>query len=135
MSPRWRAGAGRRADHQLELGLAVPEGREVQETREGSIHIRLQTAAAVLELLGDWHTAGWIQELDVRFARFLHAERPDAPGLLILAAALASHQLGRGHVCLDRAATLSGPERVLNLPPEFRVQLPEGRLITPAELL
>ena len=38
--------------------------------------------------------------------------------LLILAAALASHQLGRGHVCLDLAATLADPAFALSLPPE-----------------
>ena len=36
-----------------------------------------------------------------RFAGFLRAKVPDADPLLILAAALASHQLGRGHACLD----------------------------------
>ncbi|MGO3217699.1 MAG: exodeoxyribonuclease V subunit alpha, partial [Halomonas sp.] len=33
-------------------------------------------------------------------------------------AALASHQLGRGHVCLDVAATLEAPDFALSLPPE-----------------
>ena len=40
------------------------------------------------------------------------------PALLLLAAALASHQLGRGHVCLDLTATLSAPDFALSLPPE-----------------
>ncbi|EPC01651.1 hypothetical protein L861_15310, partial [Litchfieldella anticariensis FP35 = DSM 16096] len=33
-------------------------------------------------------------------------------------AALASHQLGRGHVCLDLAQTLAAPDLALSLPPE-----------------
>jgi hypothetical protein len=53
-----------------------------------------------------------------RVCRFLWREVPDAPPLLILAAALASHQLGRGHACLDLAATLKAPAFALSLPPE-----------------
>jgi exodeoxyribonuclease V alpha subunit len=49
---------------------------------------------------------------------FLAREVPDAPAPLLLAAALASHQLGRGHVCLDLAATLAAPDLALSLPPE-----------------
>ncbi len=99
------------------------------------LHPALGDAQAVIQLLEDWHAAGWVQQLDLRFARFLHAEAPDAPALLLLAAALASHQLGRGHVCLDLAATLLGPGRVLNLPPELRRDPSDSSLITPAELL
>ena len=115
-----------------QLNLDLPDER-MQGTGP---HPRLRDAAAVLGLLDDWHEAGWLRLIDLRFARFLHAERPDAPGLLLLAAALASHQLGRGHVCLDLAATLSGPGQVLNLPPDFRpYATTDAHLITPAELL
>ena len=38
--------------------------------------------------------------------------------MVLLAAALASHQLGRGHICLDLQAMLSDPEKTLSLPPE-----------------
>lgn len=75
----------------------------------------------VLSLLGAWYEAGWLRLLDLQFARFLHDEEPGVSGLLLLAAALTSHQLGRGHACLDLAATLNGPERVLNLPPDQAV--------------
>lgn len=115
---------------QLDLGL-TSETRQVDGP-----HARLRDAASVLVLLDDWHAAGWVRLLDVRFARFLHAEQPDAPGLLLLAAALASHQLGRGHVCLDLAATLHGPGQVLNLPPEFRSPAGEDTLPpSPADVL
>jgi exodeoxyribonuclease V alpha subunit len=65
-----------------------------------------------------WAERGWLRPLDAAFAGFLWREAPDAPGLLLLAAALASHQLGRGHACLDLAATLADPDFALSLPPD-----------------
>jgi exodeoxyribonuclease V alpha subunit len=78
----------------------------------------ITTAADTLALLDAWAERGWLRVLDAAFARFLWREASDAPPLLILAAALASHQLGRGHVCLDLAATLADPAFALSLPPE-----------------
>ncbi|WP_109476388.1 exodeoxyribonuclease V subunit alpha, partial [Paraburkholderia sp. C35] len=69
-------------------------------------------------LLADWVERGWLREVDAAFARFLAREVPDAHALLILAAALASHQLGRGHACLDLDATLRDPAFALSLPPD-----------------
>jgi exodeoxyribonuclease V alpha subunit len=69
-------------------------------------------------LLTDWVERGWLREVDAAFARFLAREVPDAHALLILAAALASHQLGRGHACLDLIATLRDPAFALSLPPD-----------------
>lgn len=65
-----------------------------------------------------WAERGWLRPLDAAFAGFLWREVPDAPGLLLLAAALASHQLGRGHACLDLDATLRDPDFALSLPPD-----------------
>ena len=65
-----------------------------------------------------WAERGWLRPLDAAFAGFLWREQPDAPGLLLLAAALASHQLGRGHACLDLEATLHDPDFALSLPPD-----------------
>jgi exodeoxyribonuclease V alpha subunit len=62
--------------------------------------------------------AGWLRELDLAFARFLAQEVPDADPLLLAAAALASHQLGRGHVCLELAALVNDANETLALPPE-----------------
>ncbi len=83
------------------------------------------TASAIPErkmqmqtLLGDWVARGWLRPLDGAFASFLWREVPDAQDFLILAAALASHQLGRGHAALDLAATLDDPTFALSLPPE-----------------
>jgi exodeoxyribonuclease V alpha subunit len=69
-------------------------------------------------LLEAWMRHGWIRPLDLAFARFLKRQQPAAEDLVLLAAALASHQLGRGHVCLDLAGTLEKPETILMLPPE-----------------
>ncbi|BCG04698.1 RecBCD enzyme subunit RecD (plasmid) [Paraburkholderia sp. PGU19] len=69
-------------------------------------------------LLLEWVEHGWLREVDAAFARFLAREVPDAHALLILAAALASHQLGRGHACLDLVATLRDPAFALSLPPD-----------------
>jgi exodeoxyribonuclease V alpha subunit len=73
---------------------------------------------ALLAVLADWVARGWLRELDRAFAAFLATHAPDADPLLILAAALASHQLGRGHACLDLEATLLDADRSLALPPE-----------------
>nr|WP_246378583.1 exodeoxyribonuclease V subunit alpha [Halomonas fontilapidosi] len=80
--------------------------------------------AALFALLDRWVARGWLRSLDRAFAAFLHREASkghevsEASPLLLLAAALASHQLGRGHVCLDLAQTLATPDLALSLPPE-----------------
>jgi exodeoxyribonuclease V alpha subunit len=73
---------------------------------------------AMLALVDRWAQCGWLRALDATLAAFLAREVPDAPPLLILAAALASHQLGRGHACLDLLQTLRDPGFALSLPPE-----------------
>ncbi|WP_447752626.1 exodeoxyribonuclease V subunit alpha [Pseudomonas nicosulfuronedens] len=78
----------------------------------------MKSSAEMLELIGRWAERGWLRELDRAFAVFLVERAPDANPLLILAAALASHQLGRGHVCLDLQATLADSRFALSLPPE-----------------
>lgn len=75
-------------------------------------------STALFELLDQWVKRGWLRSLDRAFAAFLLREVSDAPPLLLLAAALASHQLGRGHVCLDLSQTLATPDLALSLPPE-----------------
>ncbi|MFC2992406.1 AAA family ATPase [Halomonas tibetensis] len=78
----------------------------------------LRNPQALFALLDRWVTRGWLRALDRAFAAFLAREVPDASAPLLLAAALASHQLGRGHVCLDLAQTLAEPDLALSLPPE-----------------
>ncbi len=74
--------------------------------------------ARLAQLLKHWTQEGWLRPLDLAFANFLGQEVPDADPLALLAAALASHQLGRGHACLDLDATLRNPGFALSLPPE-----------------
>lgn len=75
-------------------------------------------AAEIAAHIERWAELGWLRPLDAAFAGFLWREQPDASGLLLLAAALASHQLGRGHACLDLEATLGDPDFALSLPPD-----------------
>lgn len=92
-----------------------------------------------LAQLDGWVAAGWLRELDQAFAAFLAREAPDAHPLLLLAAALASHQLGRGHVCLDLQAALADAAEALALPPEdngdARPDADQAPDATPADLL
>ncbi|MEC4766604.1 exodeoxyribonuclease V subunit alpha [Halomonas sp. CUBES01] len=101
--------------------------REPRETREPtptadtaqvSAHLALSDTTELLALCERWVARGWLRDLDRALVRFLAMEAPDAPPLLLLGAALASHQLGRGHVCLDLNATLNAPDFALSLPPE-----------------
>jgi exodeoxyribonuclease V alpha subunit len=63
----------------------------------------------------------------------LHERDPQADPLVLLAAALTSHQLGHGHVCLDLFETLKEPDFALSLPPEGDVQT--GAMLLPSQLL
>ncbi|WP_129141753.1 exodeoxyribonuclease V subunit alpha [Modicisalibacter coralii] len=99
---------------------ATAPGRSLIQAPENA----LADHAALFALLDRWVDRGWLRSLDRAFAAFLHREATAANGvseaspLLLLAAALASHQLGRGHVCLDLAQTLATPDLALSLPPE-----------------
>jgi exodeoxyribonuclease V alpha subunit len=100
--------------------------------------IILNDRESLLNLLREWAVRGWLRELDIALARFFAELDPNATPLLLLGAALTSHQLGRGHVCLDLAATLKNPDAVLLLPPEDEtasasVQLP-GELLRGSSL-
>ncbi len=83
---------------------------------EPSAHLR--DRRALLGLLDQWAERGWLRRLDRAFAGFLYDCEPQADPLVALAAALASHQLGHGHVCLDLALALERPDEALSLPPE-----------------
>ena len=84
--------------------------------------LALQHTGALLEQLGAWQQAGWIRPLDVRFAQLiqdLSNEQDKAPTpLVLLLAALVSHQVGRGHVCVDLATLMADATATLSLPPE-----------------
>ncbi len=78
----------------------------------------MPTAESLIDLLDVWTDQGWSTPLDRAFVRFLHEQQPDTSDPVLLAATLASHQLGRGHICLDLRAVLDDPDRVLSWPPE-----------------
>ncbi|WP_341580939.1 exodeoxyribonuclease V subunit alpha [Marinobacter metalliresistant] len=77
-------------------------------------------------LLQQWQQAEWLRPLDVGFARLIcelseeQGERPNP--LVLLLAALTSHQVGRGHVCIDLANLLADTGNTLSLPPEEPVR-------------
>ncbi|NMX69336.1 exodeoxyribonuclease V subunit alpha [Pseudomonas sp. WS 5111] len=78
----------------------------------------LDRADDLMHLLERWVERGWLRALDKAFVGFLHELDPQADPLMLLAAALTSHQLGHGHVCLDLFETLNAPDFALSLPPE-----------------
>lgn len=100
------------------------------------VALALHDSVAMLDCLQSWARAGWMRWLDVGLARFLNEEvsrdgQPLSP-LLLLGAALCSHQNGHGHLCLELAHCLAEPDRALLLPPEHGSQPPT---LTPAMLL
>lgn len=74
---------------------------------DASWNMKTDQALSALQQACD---AGWIRPLDLAFARFLAQLQPQAEGLLLLAAALVSRQLGHGHICLPLSG-LSNPDR------------------------
>lgn len=125
-------------DEPLDAGQDEPANEPAQRAGQASMAAHatsFESPARMLGTLERWVERGWLRTLDGAFARFLLDEAPDAPPLLLLAAALASHQLGRGHVCLDLQATLDDPAFALSLPPDGP-QLPtEEPPLPPAEVL
>lgn len=93
----------------------------------------LARADDLLSLLQRWVERGWLRALDKAFVAFLAELDPNADPLVLLAAALTSHQLGHGHVCLDLVATLAEPDFALSLPPEGDALA--GPLLLPSQLL
>ncbi|MBI9086778.1 MAG: exodeoxyribonuclease V subunit alpha [Desulfobacterales bacterium] len=72
----------------------------------------------LLDLIDAWVQWGWLRPLDRALVRFFKEQQPDCHDTVLFAAALTSHQLGRGHICLDLQAVMDDFEAVLALPPE-----------------
>lgn len=89
--------------------------------------------ASCQAMLHRWADLGWLRVVDRTFADFLASQCAGADPLVVFSAALASHQLGRGHVCLDLAATLADSRFVLSMPPEGAIE--EGGAVLPSSLL
>ncbi len=85
-----------------------------------------------LALVDAWTARGWLRPLDRAFARFCVRQRPALDAAAVLGAALTSHQVGRGHLCLDLDAALADPAEVLGLPPEVE---DTGDVMLPARAL
>ncbi|MBR9828630.1 MAG: exodeoxyribonuclease V subunit alpha [Oceanospirillales bacterium] len=97
------------------------------------LHPALEQWCMLESLLQRWQARGWIRALDLALGRFLHELDPQASPLVLLAGVLTSHQLGRGHICVDLEMLLATPDAALSLPPdgEFGEALPDR----PEELL
>lgn len=107
----------------LDLGDDTPVNRAATESPETVDNSQLLAHPDDTEaLLGQWQQAGWIRPLDTGFARLireLSEEQGEGPQpLVLLLAALTSHQVGRGHVCIDLATLLDDAGQILALPPE-----------------
>lgn len=72
-----------------------------------------------MQVLRLWQQHGWIRALDVQFAQFIASNSPQDTDWVALLAGLASHQLGRGHPCLDVTLLHHDSDNYLQLPPEF----------------
>ncbi|MGM0951414.1 MAG: exodeoxyribonuclease V subunit alpha [Pseudomonadota bacterium] len=112
----------------LDLGDSTPATAPVPEptTRTVDNAGLLASLEQTDALLQQWQQAEWIRPLDVGFARLireLSEEQGERPGpLILLLAALTSHQVGRGHVCIDLANLLADAGNTLSLPPEDPVR-------------
>lgn len=104
-------------------------------TLEESTPLTVFDRDTLFETLALWVELGWLRQLDRHFAAFLADRDPEADPQVWLAAALVSHQVGRGHVCLSLARVLAAPRSALSLPPldggfeaEAPLTLPEALL-------
>lgn len=95
----------------------------------------MNNSYAMLDLLESWVSRKWLREMDVALVRFFTSEVPELDPALMLATALVSHQLGRGHVCLDLEATLNDPFMALSLPPEESDTPEHEEILLPQDLL
>ncbi|NMT63065.1 exodeoxyribonuclease V subunit alpha [Marinobacter orientalis] len=105
------------------------------------------TSTEALALLDEWVERDWIRALDHAFAAFVcnivHEQGEQPSAMLALLAAMVSHQVGRGHVCLDVRHLCRDTEPTLVLPPEGAGSLPADSLrpsdlfadISPDELI
>lgn len=66
-----------------------------------------------------WFDAGWIRSIDMELTLHLSELFDNRSAWAGLALVLVSHQLGRGHSCVDVYSLYKDPDRYLALPPEF----------------
>ncbi|MCL7752111.1 exodeoxyribonuclease V subunit alpha [Guyparkeria hydrothermalis] len=80
-------------------------------------HPALADHGSLRVLLDRWVGIGWLRPIDRAVADFLAVHAPTNDPLAALAGALASHQSGSGHVCLDLTAVKENPDLTLRMPP------------------
>ena len=90
---------------------------------------------SVVEILEPMHEQGWIRSIDLALAKYLEQLAGPDEEILVLFGALVSHQLGRGHPCLDLHGLLYDPETTLALPPEHASALAREDCMRPAMLV
>ncbi|MFP4252111.1 MAG: exodeoxyribonuclease V subunit alpha [Guyparkeria sp.] len=98
-------------------------------------HPAVDDINALRALLDQWVEAGWLRPIDRAVADFLARRVPDSDPLALLAAVLASHQSGSGHVCLDLAAVQANPDFTLRMPPAESTGRSPADIATPAAVL
>lgn len=138
----------RHSDNQfaLDLGEDSPMAGQSEQNRAVEKPDPLASLADTEALLQHWQQAEWIRPLDTGFARLirdLSQEQGETPEpLVLLLAALTSHQVGRGHVCIDLATLLNESNHTLSLPPEdaravpsVMSEEPDSETPTPGEVL
>ncbi|SFR62042.1 DNA helicase/exodeoxyribonuclease V, alpha subunit [Marinobacter daqiaonensis] len=117
----------RKKNHENQFNLEFEQDPIPQVSPEPSQRVvdaseALAEPETILELLSRWRAADWIRPLDVEFARLIRSlsgeQGEEAPPLLLLLAALTSHQVGRGHVCVDLGELMRDAGQVVALPPE-----------------
>lgn len=91
--------------------------------------------ASLLTALDQWVSWGWLRSVDRALVRWQLRQQPESPTLLVLLTALASHQVGRGHVCLDLQAICRQPRLTLALPPERQRLTEQQQAVLPERLL
>ncbi len=106
-----------------------------------------QSPAVMLSLLRGWQQQGLLNALDLAFSEFLYhntpqrlsATTPDnialADSITLLLAALLSHQVSRGHVCLPLAPLLAAPKQLLQFDEAMIPEQTAAPLVSPLSLL
>lgn len=95
----------------------------------------LTQAESCLALLKQWADLGWLRPLDYAFAEFIQQLEPEADGLTLLASALVSFQLSRGHICLDLQQSLAQANFALALDEQAKFVKAEEQDLLPTSQL
>ena len=92
----------------------------------------------IAQALQIWLELGWIRAVDLQFAQHLTELAPlrdqQQRDELLLILCLLSHQVGRGHVCIELDALFNSPSTTLALPPqEKRYSVQQREMLRRAE--